>query len=400
MQSVLLNSGITSSLKRKIRQMFLSALYGLSGQVSSMLFSVVTIWFFSAEFWGEYSRLMITVNLFLILCSWGSKQYLTTRSNQQFYGHFSLNLASRVPLLVVSVVAIFFIPGPQYAYVCFLLINRFFCQSFEAVVVKDRKFVSVLGLELFLLVLFVACSALYKSWAIPVVDGFLLLLMCLELARTVFYAARFRQVMMPVKMREVWLDELKAGLPFFANAVIGFFTSRLDYFLSSLYLGVKELALYQIMFNFVFLLQGVANFIFYTYVFQFFRLSPDRRRKFIRFYFLIGLLISIVFFGCIRQVLGLYQMRVDRPTAAMLAAFVVLGFLQQPFIYGIYQMGRTRLVSIISLVSIGVLLGTIFLFSLNGHSLGIYQFILSALIGQFSRSILFIVVGWNFLRQA
>ncbi len=387
-----------SSLKRKVRDVFFSALYGLSSQISSVIFSIIAIHFFSKDFWGAYSQVLVMMYIFLMVCNWGNRDYIVTRETGDFKKLFSKNFSTRLLVLLVSVLFIFCIVHEHTLIVVLILINRFFCQSFDVVISKERKFIKVLKVEMMIVVLFVVASYISKIMVEMSFDYFLIVLTSLEFIRSALYMYFFKELMPQIQRSNFSIVELSQSFPFLLNALVGFFTSRLDFFVSTIYLSKGDIALYQVMFNYVFLFQAFANLIFYTYVFQFFKLNAEQKNRFIRKYYFIGFLISLFFVCGIIPLLMLNNMYIDFKMATILTCFVFLGFLQQPFIYALYQRDRTILISGIGLFSIilFLIMFVSFLFIMGKPDL--LLFIYAGLIAQMCRSVLFMVSGREFIR--
>jgi hypothetical protein len=92
-------------------------------------------------------------------------------------------------------------------------------------------------------------------------------------------------------------------------------------------------------------------------------------------------------------------MFIDFKMATILTCFVLLGFLQQPYIYALYQKARTVLISKIGLLSIILFLVLFCCFILTVGKPDMMFFVYAGLITQVFRSLLFIVSGYSVIRN-
>jgi hypothetical protein len=192
--------------------------------------------------------------------------------------------------------------------------------------------------------------------------------------------------------------ELKTSFSFFVNALFGFYASRIDSLLTVFFFTNLQIATYQIAFNFVYLFQGLSNYIFYTYSFHFYRLTKESKNRLIKNYILIGAGITFVFLIATDFIFRMiYHIALGSFIHLILAGFVFLSFVHQPYIYSIYNSKKTILISAVSFASI--LLFGLFLIIFNampGSNI-FNNFIYASALAQISRSGSFVIVGRTYL---
>ncbi len=377
--------------------MALNALFGSSTLWSGFLFSFFTFQFYPGSYWGEYNKLLILVYIGLVFCNWGNREYLPTRASFDFKSIFSVNISARLYVLAFCLVIYgLFVPG-HAAIGALFLITRFWVQSFDILVSKERKTRSVLLLEVCLLFLFVVCSLIYSHFFECKFSGFIFVIASIEIIRAAVYFILFRQYWNFTGSLLSAFKELKQSSAYVLNAFVGFLTSRLDFILSSFYLSALDLGIYQVMFNFVFFSQALATFIFTTYVFQFFRLGKVQRRNFIMFFFGISAFLGLVFLFGIQLVMRLYKTDLSIVMSLMLTAYAASGFFQAPYIWAIYKKGNVSYITLIGIVSMVLFIVLLFIKRAMVVDLETGDFVQVALVAQCFRVLMFYLSGRRLL---
>jgi hypothetical protein len=384
---------------RKAKTLALSVFFNIWLQLSGLVYSAFTVLFISKEYWGDYSKIIISISFFLVLCNWGSREFLTTSRNPDFRHSVAENLFKRIALLLLSVILIAYTFRDHPMFSALFLCLRFINNSFEIVIYKERKFRGVIIFEMIAAFLFITALYLFKEIVAQNFSYFLLIFLCIECTRTLIYSLALNMKLNKFSSAVSFYEELKDSFPFFINSLSGYYASRIDSLLAIFYFNSTQMATYQIMFNFVFLFQGLSNYIFYTYAFHFYRLTERVKRRVIKKYILLGTFIAIIFLAVINVLFKTwYMITIGNGTYILLSAFVLLSFLHQPYIYLIYQNRKAIYISYVGFASM-VIFGT-FLVSFNYLFTGslFNNFILSAFIGQCFRSASFYILGNRFLQ--
>lgn len=391
-------TGINRSDLRKIRTLTFSVAYSLSSQLTNIVLSAITVFFLSRDFWGEYSRIVLSTSFFVVLCSWGSREYLTTRHNNNFREALAGNLLSRLPLLIVSLLIISFTFRELALAAALFLVLRFINATYEILNYRERRFGIVLAGECCFVVVFLLVLVMFRQQIALHVSYFLLLMLGLEALRLIIYLFAFKPdvALKPVRFG----SELKAAVPFFLNAMVGFVGSRCDSLLALFYFNNSELAIYQVAFNFVFLFQALCNFMFYTYSTHFYRLNAAVKSAIIKKYMLLGALISLLFYAILMIALNfVYNADAGPFLCLLLTLFVLASFIQQPYIYLIYQQKKVDLISVTGAVSIPVFAGLLLVMNALSPRTVFYNFVWSALLAHVFRVVVFYVAGKKYLRS-
>jgi hypothetical protein len=137
---------------RKIKTLVLSVFLNMWLQLSSLAYSAATVFFVSKEFWGAYSKIIIALSFYVVVCSWGSREFLTTLRAPDFANSVVRNLFKRLVLLVASIILIIITLKTHVLFAVLFLTLKFFNAAMEIIIIKERKFNRVLFFEsLFLL---------------------------------------------------------------------------------------------------------------------------------------------------------------------------------------------------------------------------------------------------------
>jgi hypothetical protein len=379
---------------RKIKTLGLSVFFNMWLQISGLVYSAATVLALSKDFWGSYSKLIITISFFMVICGWGSREYLTTNRNTDFSAAVAQNVFRRMGLFAISAVTIYF-TLPNFAlFSIILLFFKFINAGFEIIASKERKFGWMILFELLFLSLFVCVIFTYSEPIQNNFNYFLFIFIAIECLRSLAYLFTQKVKFKNITLKSIFI-ELKSSFYFFINSLFGYYASRIDGLLTIFFFNTTQIATYQIAFNFVFLFQGLSNFIFYTYSFHFFRLTISAKNRVIKKYFLIGFVTTLLFLTLTPFLFKyLYNIELGFVLHLLLSLIVLLSFIHQPYIYLIYQSKKTIQISLVSFVSILIFTLVLLVFNTILINASVFSnFIYASFMAQLFRTLIFIVIG-------
>src|SRR5690606_37003531 len=147
-----------ASIGKKSLAIGMNSLWQSLPPLSSLLLSLAVARLFGLSYWGNIVELLVVLHFFTAIASWGNKEYLQrelARSPSSFNLAFSSLFAERLPLLLLFLLSLLFLPFetvPALALAA-MAIGRFLQQSTDVLVLTGKKFVPILLIEIFVLLL-------------------------------------------------------------------------------------------------------------------------------------------------------------------------------------------------------------------------------------------------------
>jgi O-antigen/teichoic acid export membrane protein len=213
------------------------------------------------------------------------------------------------------------------------------------------------------------------------IDRLLFLTIVLDLFKT-FLIAFFTKLSYKALVFSVKPDLLKKSFSFFLLLFTSLLGSRADQINASLLLNTTEIGSYQILMNFVLILQASSNFILQPFLKNIYRLKFVLIQKIALRLFLIG--IPLAAFGVLLihvTLFYIYQIEFDPLILLLGYLFVLPMFHYSPYIYYLFKLDKIKPVI---LFNIG---GSLVLFSISillfhFYKSGIFSLLLSATLVQ------------------
>ena len=258
--------------------------------------SVLVIKFTSFSVWGVIVSYLIISNLAAQLAAWGSKQQLIREFSlepSKIGVLWNANLQSRFPLLLLVSIIILLLnfPGEIRGLLVLLQFLLFFSRSYEVMIVYLKKMGFFLICETILAILFVGAILLkHQSLSASLI---LFLFICTEFFRLAVAAIYFRKSVhfyFPIRLD---YKILRDGLIFYCLGTLGMLQTRLDLYFVAILLTKDELAVYQVLLNFIILTQAATGYIIQPFLKEIYRMNRNLLSRFSQKFTLYGLIIAI-----------------------------------------------------------------------------------------------------------
>ena len=338
------------------------------------LISLVVIRYSSFSVWGDLVSFLLIINLGVQFFGWGSKQYLLREfaSNPAKTGSVWFeNLKARFPLLIFVTLIIMLIDIPPEVKTLMILWQSimFFSRSFEVLILYTRRMRFFLFLEIMLSVVFLGALVFFHD----AINVFLILSLFTlnEFIRLVVTAIYFRKLLYFRYTISINFKILTASFVFFILGTIGMLQSRLDLYFVALLLPRNELAVYQVLINYILLIQAATGFIIQPFLKEIYRMNRHSLAIFSFKFTFAGFVIAIPVTVLLTIVLK-YIYGIDLSWQMSLLAFIYIVpiFYYTIRVYLLYKFNKESLILIsgisVLLLSIPLNYYLITMLGLNG----------------------------------
>lgn len=278
----------------KFKNILGNSLWQIMPSVFTLLLSLAVVRFFSTGTWGMIVNIIVVQQMTNSLVSWGNKDFLQREiaiQATEFRFRFSGLFCERLLLLCLVMPLIYctgFIAGGYFIAFVLLVLGRFFQQSFDILIIKERKFTLAITLELSFLILQLGALLALKNKGLDSIPVLLAVFWVPALAKSLLLAAVFRHYFTFKKPHGFLLPKAF----FFAMlSLSGLVHSKIDVLLVSKLLDAETLGKYQIIMAFSWNIQSAAMYISGPYVHNFYRLSGSSQRNYSLLLRKLGLLI-------------------------------------------------------------------------------------------------------------
>ncbi|MCX6170769.1 MAG: hypothetical protein NTX65_15625 [Ignavibacteriales bacterium] len=312
------------------------------------LVSLFVIKYSSFMTWGELVSYLIIFNLGAQLIGWGSKQYLLREfavDPANVGINWFENLKARFPLLIFFslVVLLIDIPGNIKVILITWQSILFISRSFEVLILFFIRMRIFLILEIILSFLLLG-TLFYLQKSITI--QFVLILLALnESIRLIVYAFHFRKSLKFKFSFSLNYKILSAGFIFFILGTIGMLQTRLDLYFVALLLPKTELAIYQILINYIILIQAATGFVIQPFLKEIYRMNQASLSKFSLKFTLTGLLASIPITLSLAFVLQkLYVINLSLQMIILVFIYIVPIFYYTIRVYLLYKIKKESLI--------------------------------------------------------
>jgi O-antigen/teichoic acid export membrane protein len=344
-------------------------LTGINTSIIPLFNLVVSYWvirYYGAFLWGQFIAYFLWMNIATHIASFGSKEYLLrqfSNDGNHLSEDWNASFNSRLVLLFLFTITIFFFPITieRISYIAIWMISKFINQSFEPVIIYQKKYFKSIVSELtgWCFILF----SLYKSNNLSLTDLLKIyataeLLKCLILSLWNYKEIKVR---LRFQLDATWL---KNAFPLFLIGFAGLLQSRSDQLIATFYLAGKDLAFYQIYISILLLLQSIAYFVIQPYLKNLYRVSIVVIEKFsLKLVGLGAILIPILLLLCSQALEIFYGYTVSKLQLITGYISIVCFFYYIPFIYSLYKIKEEKLVLINNVIFISInLIGLPFIF--------------------------------------
>jgi len=344
--------------------------------LSTLLLSLFFVRLFSISIWGNIVSILIIQQIANSLISWGNKDYLQrelANNSLLFKSLFTTLFLERFLLFFVIIVFVFFfklIDFSCYLAFTYLVFGRFVHQSFDVLILKERKFKLAIVLEVVQIIIQIfTLFELYKHnnretsdllivfWLPMLLKGIVLLLF-------------FKSYITFKKLNQKVLFK---SFPFAMLNLSGLIHTKVDVLLISKILDSQILGKYQIITAFLWNIQSIALYISGPFIHNFYRLNKISKNNYSKFLNQIGILIvpiGVLLMAIILHYFFKIQINYSIFIASLL--FCSMSFIYLPMIFRINNNKKEFLVLIVNIIGTLVLIcflllcNTIWKLSLEG----------------------------------
>ena len=344
-------------------------LTGVNTSIIPLFNLIISYWvirYYGAFLWGQFIAYFLWMNIAAHIASFGSKEYLLrqfSNDGNRLSEDWSASFNSRFLFIIFFSIILFFFPITieRIGYIVIWMITRFVNQSFEPIIIYQKKYLKSIISELtgWCFILF----SLYDSLNLSLTD-LLRIYAIAELIKVSILAIwNYREVNFKLKF-EIDYTWLKEAFPFFLIGFAGLLQSRSDQLIATFYLSGKDLAFYQIYISIILLLQSIAYFIIQPYLKNLYRVSIVIIEKFsLKLVAFGALLIPILLLTCAQALEIFYGYTASKLQLITGYITIVCFFYYIPFIYSLYKINEEKLVLINNVVFISInLIGLPFIF--------------------------------------
>jgi O-antigen/teichoic acid export membrane protein len=298
--------------------------------------------------WGEFVKYLLVFNLGAQLIGWGSKQYLIREfaaDSSNAGSCWFTNLKARFPLLVFFIIPVLLLniePGIKTALILWQL-AAFFSRSFEPLIIYFKKIKFFLALELTLSLLFLALIFINRQK----IDALFLLnvFVIIEILRMIASGIYFKSSLQFKFTFSIEVKALSAGSIFFILGTLGMLQSRLDLYFAALLLSKNEIAVYQVLINFILLAQAATGFIIQPFLKEIYRMNQRTLTRFSNKFTLYGILFTIPMMAVINFVLSkFYKIELSREMFILSYFYIIPIFYYTIRVYLLYKIKKESLI--------------------------------------------------------
>jgi len=317
---------------KKIVSIFNVAFRQIINSGFNVLLPFIVIHFSSKQVWGEFVSILLFI-LFAAACAnFGSREFLLRQFSRQpgnFRRYFTLNFYARLPILLfLMVVAFFIFPLEPAFFIGISLLGIYISQSFEAIIIFEKKFAlsaileSILGILFFLTVLSLRLE-ISPALIMKIFAG-------MQLLKAIVFVYFFFDAF---EKKGFVLDFplLKESLPFFLLMFMGFLASKNDVYLVGIFLNKAELAEYQVINSLCLFAMGTSGFFYTPFTKNIYRNDEAVIRKMKNILAFLGLIVAVVAVAVIYFVTD-YYLKALVPGYFYTVTFI---YIFPSFVYGI-----------------------------------------------------------------
>ena len=344
-------------------------LTGVNTSIIPLFNLIISYWvilYYGAFLWGQFIAYFLWMNIAAHIASFGSKEYLLrqfSNDGNRLSENWSASFNSRLLFIIFFSIILFFFPITieRIGYIVIWMISRFVSQSFEPIIIYQKKYFKSIISELtgWCFILF----SLYDSLNLSLTDLLRIYAIAEFMKGSILAIWNYREVNFKIKF-EIDYTWLKEAFPFFLIGFAGLLQSRSDQLIATFYLSGKDLAFYQIYISIILLLQSIAYFIIQPYLKNLYRVSIVIIEKFsLKLVAFGALLIPILLLTCAQALEIFYGYTASKLQLITGYITIVCFFYYIPFIYSLYKIKEEKLVLINNVVFISInLIGLPFIF--------------------------------------
>ena len=347
----------------KLKASIGNGIWQLLPSMGTMLLSLLIVRLFDAAIWGSMVGVIVVQQILNSIISWGNKDFLQRElaSNHiEFKFSFNAFFQERFVVFLLAIACFAIFGWINYSYFLgftVLVFAKFLQQSFDVIVLKEKRFLLVSFLEVVFLIIQILLLA--YLWRIGGTNPSSLLM--------VFWLpSLIKSLVLMIVFRDYFALKITNGTflrkSFFFGLITfsGLVHSKIDLLLISKLLDSASLGKYQIILAFLWNIQSIAMYVSGPYVHNFYRLNESSQINYAKF--LKRLSYWIVPVGVFTMIAILYFVLHIKVSVAIVAAsllFSVMSFIYLPWIFQLNQRKQESRVLILNIIGIFILISFI-----------------------------------------
>lgn len=329
--------------------------------LSTLLLSLLIVKWFSLSVWGNIVTVLVVQQIVNGVLAWGNKDYLQRELGTNpttFSSNFSQLFLERFLLFVLSVTVIYFLNlfDKEY-FISFMLIvfGRFVNQSFDILIIKERRFVLTLFLDFIVLTIQVCWLYFITQKEIVSVNDLLTVFWLPFILKSLSLFFIFRKNFRKITFKKVLLYN---AFFFGMLTISGLIHSKIDVFVVSKFLNSENLGKYQIIMSFLWCIQSVSMFVSGPFVHNFYRLDKEAQSNSSKLLKNIGFIIVPIAVAFVMLVLHFaFTIKINLSIVMASLVFSIASFIYLPWIFQINQKKAEHRVLIINISGTLILMG-------------------------------------------
>ena len=298
--------------------------------------------------------------------AWGNKDFLI-RSFSVFPANipaaWQKSFGSRSVILVMVVVVVLAFLPVAFAMKCWIsifLLARFIYMSYDSIIVFNRKFLLIIILETIGFALICTGVLLFHPESLLQLFPWFV---AAELLKATGTALFFQKELLPVPFRKFDFSYFLQAFSFFILYFSGMLASRIDLLCITLFFTKDDIARYQVLINFLQMMQIIIPILLLPYIATLYRLNIAAVRKISTRLFIAGIFISAIAVTVIAVAAGIiYRFHYAAPAFLFGWLMVLPGFYYSPIIYRLFKSNHQHFVVFISILFVLFCTAFIFLF--------------------------------------
>ncbi|MCF6131631.1 lipopolysaccharide biosynthesis protein [Flavobacterium wongokense] len=266
----------------RVKLVLVNILKQVLSQILTLALSVFVFKLYSKELWGTFAAYFIYINIINIVTSWGNKDYLIrefSKTPNQIVDNFYLVFNSRLVLLLIGVIAVFFVfPISCFWYFSLWIVSLYISQSLMVFWIYKRDYIQSILIEIVSFALLLLALYLDKITTEKLVEYYAYYNLIRTILYTIMYLPELKRIHFKVDKKY-----LIAAVSFFLLNMVGFLQSRADFVIITVFESAENIAVYQIITAFFILIHAFGTFLIFPYMKNIYRLQKSSVNVFQRF---------------------------------------------------------------------------------------------------------------------
>ena len=351
-------------LWRRLSLISTSAGYNLSSTFFNLGVSILVIRLVNAALWGDLVQILLWTSIAMNVIAWGNKDFLIRQfslSPASLRQEWQRSFGSRSLLFLLALCLLIFFPlNPSLKWwIAVYLSARFIYLSYDSLIIFRRAFFVTIILESAGFILTGTSIIIFHPGETTVLFSFFALA---ELVKAISVIIYFKAKWLPVFFKNFDWNYFGIAFSFFILYFSGMLSSKIDLVFVTHFFSKEGIARYQVLINFLLLLQALPAMILLPFLKNIYRVKADVVKKIALRLFVSGIFISCAAVLFIKEIVQfLYGFNYDVQVFFFAWLLVLPGFYFSPVIYRLFKQKQQQVV-IISVAFILCAAAFIFIF--------------------------------------